>query len=74
MIDNFSILLSHGWLMLAFWILINRDDLNNEAPPAPDSEPLGFKNRKNGTNKVTTPEPKNPYSKARNRKGKLPDA
>jgi hypothetical protein len=74
MIDNFSILLSHGWLLLAFWILINRDDLDSEAPPAPDPEPLGFNNRKTGANKTAAPKPKNPFSRAKNRKGKHPDA
>lgn len=42
MIDNFSILLSHGLLLFMFWLLINRQDLNNEAPPTPDVEPEGF--------------------------------
>lgn len=42
MIDNFSILLSHVLIALAFWYLTQRDDLDNEAPPAPDAEPEGF--------------------------------
>ncbi len=42
MIDNFSILLSHALIALMFWLLTQRDDLDNEAPPAPDAEPEGF--------------------------------
>jgi hypothetical protein len=42
MIDNFSILLSHALLLIAFWYLTLRDDLDVEAPPTPDPEPKGF--------------------------------
>ena len=42
MIDNFSILLSHALLAIAFWFLTKRDDLDVEAPPVADSEPIGF--------------------------------
>jgi hypothetical protein len=42
MIDNFSILLSHGLILLAFWYLSQRDDLDTEPPPEPDAEPQGF--------------------------------
>jgi hypothetical protein len=42
MIDNFSILLSHGLLLLAFWLLSRRADLDVEAPPERDQEPQGF--------------------------------
>ena len=42
MIDNFSIVLSHGLLLLAFWLLTRRDDLDREPPPEPDAEPQGF--------------------------------
>lgn len=42
MIDNFSILLSHGLLAIAFWFLLQRDDLDEETPPVPDKEPEGF--------------------------------
>lgn len=42
MIDNFSIVLSHGLLLLAFWLLTRRDDLDREPPPQPDAEPQGF--------------------------------
>jgi hypothetical protein len=42
MIDNFSILLSHALLALAIWRLMNRHDLDVEAPPVPDVEPEGF--------------------------------
>lgn len=44
MIDNFSILLSHVLIALAFWFLSQRDDLDQEDPPAPDVEPEGFAN------------------------------
>ncbi len=53
MIDNLSILLSHVLIALAFWYLTLRDDVNDEAPPAPDREPEGFghvaRNRKRPT-------------------------
>jgi hypothetical protein len=42
MIDNLSILLSHALLAYAFWVLVNRPDLDSEAPPAPDPKPDGF--------------------------------
>jgi hypothetical protein len=42
MIDNLSILLSHGLLAWALWTLVNRPELDAEAPPAPDAEPQGF--------------------------------
>jgi hypothetical protein len=41
-IDNFSILLSHGLLAWALWVLVNRPDVDDEAPPVPDAEPQGF--------------------------------
>ncbi|GLS99458.1 hypothetical protein GCM10007897_08380 [Sphingobium jiangsuense] len=38
MIDTFSILLSHGLLLVAFWRLLARPDLDDEdAAPDPDS-------------------------------------
>jgi hypothetical protein len=42
MIDNFSILLSHGLLMFVFWLLTRSKDLDQESPPALDAEPDGF--------------------------------
>lgn len=42
MIDNLSILLSHALLAVALWILMNRPDLDVEAPPVADTEPEGF--------------------------------
>ena len=42
MIDNFSILLSHVLIAVAFWFLSRRDDLDREDAPAPDAEPEGF--------------------------------
>ena len=58
MIDNFSILLSHGLLMFAFWILIQRADTDVEDPPTPDADPEGFAvSRVSNRGPVT---PKNP--------------
>ncbi len=68
MIDNFSILLSHGLLLLAFWLLTQRDDLNKEAPPVPDPEPTGFGKRAKNPLKVSAPEPRNPFRKQPSRK------
>jgi hypothetical protein len=45
MIDNFSIALTHGLLLLAAWRLIHRDDLDIEAPPESNKEPDGFLQR-----------------------------
>ncbi|MGL5837728.1 MAG: hypothetical protein ACRCY3_04430 [Sphingorhabdus sp.] len=42
MIDNFSILLSHSLILLAFWYLSRREDLDREPPPVRDAEPEGF--------------------------------
>jgi|TARA_R110001606_G_scaffold94125_2_gene208824 hypothetical protein len=42
MIDNFSIALTHGLLLIAAWRLVHRDDLDVEAPPEPDEAPGGF--------------------------------
>ncbi|ASK89510.1 hypothetical protein [Sphingorhabdus sp. SMR4y] len=51
MIDNFSIALTHGLLLIAAWRLMHRDDLDVEAPPEHDKEPVGFakQSRGNGT-------------------------
>ncbi len=35
MIDTFSILLSHGLILLACWRLLARADLDRETPAAP---------------------------------------
>jgi len=32
-IDNFSLLVSHGLILLAAWRLVFRPDLDKEAPP-----------------------------------------
>ena len=45
MIDNFSIALTHGLLLLATWRLIHRDDLDVEDPPERNKEPDGFLTR-----------------------------
>ncbi len=42
MVDNFSILLTHGLLLIAAWRLIHRPDLDKEDPPERDKEPAGF--------------------------------
>ena len=42
MIDNLSIALTHGLLLIAAWRLMNRPDLDLEDPPEPDKEPSGF--------------------------------
>lgn len=50
MIDNFSIALSHGLLLIAAWRLIHRPDLDVEDPPERDPEPNGFAaGRKSGS-------------------------
>lgn len=33
MIDNFSLLVSHGLILVAVWRLLFRPDLDSEAPP-----------------------------------------
>ncbi|MBK6708264.1 MAG: hypothetical protein IPG54_12585 [Sphingomonadales bacterium] len=52
MIDNFSIALSHGLLLLAFWLLTGRDDLDKETPPEPDAQPQGFGAKRHRANGV----------------------
>jgi len=42
MVDNFSIALTHGLLLIAAWRLIHRPDLDREEPPERDKEPEGF--------------------------------
>ncbi|MEL6876222.1 MAG: hypothetical protein AAGM33_12180 [Pseudomonadota bacterium] len=42
MIDNFSIALTHGLLLIAAWRLIHRPDLDVEDPPERDPDPGGF--------------------------------
>lgn len=42
MIDAFAILLTHSLLLYAFWQLRSRDDLDDEAPPAPRHRPPTF--------------------------------
>ena len=34
MIDNFALAVSHGLLLLAFWLLTRRADLDSEDAPA----------------------------------------
>ncbi|WP_164089060.1 MULTISPECIES: hypothetical protein [Sphingomonadaceae] len=48
MIDNFSIALTHGLLLIAAWRLMHRDDLDVEAPPERDKEPVGFAKQSRG--------------------------
>ncbi len=54
MVDNFSILLSHILIALAFWYLSQREDLDHEPPPMPDEEPEGFMKRKKPQTGKTT--------------------
>jgi hypothetical protein len=42
MIDNFSLALTHGLMLLVAWRLIFRDDLDRESGPEPDPEPKGW--------------------------------
>jgi hypothetical protein len=42
MIDNFSIGLTHGLMMIAAIMLLFRRDLDHEKPPISDSEPEGW--------------------------------
>ncbi|MEK6542130.1 MAG: hypothetical protein AABZ45_08435 [Pseudomonadota bacterium] len=42
MIDGFAIVLTHTLLLIAFWLLRERDDLDDEAPPAEHHRPAGF--------------------------------
>lgn len=56
MIDNFSILLSHALLALAFWLLLNRPELDTEEPPVADAEPEGFALRKPSANRKAPPD------------------
>ncbi len=42
MIDNFSIALTHGLLLIAAWRLVHRDDLDVEDPPERNKDPDGF--------------------------------
>ena len=38
MIDNFALALSHGLILLAFWRLLWRPDLEDDAMPAPPEQ------------------------------------
>lgn len=42
MIDGFAIVLTHTLLLIAFWLLRERDDLDDEAPPAEHHRAAGF--------------------------------
>ncbi|MES2339544.1 MAG: hypothetical protein V4537_15740 [Pseudomonadota bacterium] len=46
MIDNFSLAISHGLMLLAAWYLIRRPDLDREA--SPHDEPAQPKRRRWG--------------------------
>ncbi len=39
MIDNFSLGLTHGLLLLAVWVLLRRPDLDREEAPRDDTKP-----------------------------------
>lgn len=38
MIDNLALGISHGLMLLAAWLLLRRDDLDSEKPPAERSK------------------------------------
>jgi len=38
MVDYFALVLSHGILLIAFWRLMQRDDLDIEAPSAESTQ------------------------------------
>ncbi|MEQ1509560.1 MAG: hypothetical protein ABL909_04060 [Sphingopyxis sp.] len=42
MIDGFAIILTHTLLLVAFWLLRERDDLDHEAPAAERHRSAGF--------------------------------
>ncbi|HYW16545.1 MAG TPA: hypothetical protein VE891_10400 [Allosphingosinicella sp.] len=44
MIDNFSLALTHGLLLLVAWRLLSRTDLDED--PAPGAEPAAPKSRR----------------------------
>lgn len=48
MIDMFSLALSHSLLLLAFWRLRSRDDLDEEAEPGMAHRSSGFARQNDG--------------------------
>ncbi len=46
MIDNFSLALTHGLMLLAAWLLIRRPDLDHE--PSPRDTPAPPKRKRRG--------------------------
>jgi|TARA_R100001244_G_scaffold6593_32_gene8374 hypothetical protein len=49
MVDNFSIALTHGLLLIAAWRLMHRDDLDVEDPPEPEEGSAGFAKHSSST-------------------------
>ena len=45
MIDNFSLAISHGLILLAAWRLMFRPDLDTEEAPEPEPKPAPPKGR-----------------------------
>jgi hypothetical protein len=41
MIDSFALAVSHGLIMLAFWRLLWRPDLDDDAAPPSSQKPFG---------------------------------
>lgn len=39
MIDNFSLGITHGLMLLAAWLLLRRDDLDREGSPRDEAPP-----------------------------------
>lgn len=48
MIDNFSLALTHGLMLLACWRMLSRPDLNAEEKPKPDPETAGWRKDRPG--------------------------
>lgn len=42
MIDNFSLALTHGLMLLVCWRLLTRPDLDREDAPKSDAKPAGW--------------------------------
>ncbi|MFT3967345.1 MAG: hypothetical protein QM690_15825 [Sphingobium sp.] len=45
MIDNFSLLLTHGLILIACWRLLSRPDLDTDNPVEPKGLPSGLRRR-----------------------------
>lgn len=52
MVDTFSILLTHGLLLVALWRLAHDDTVDHEDPPEPDKDPAGFFHQQNSNTRT----------------------